>query len=227
MKGLALTSAVAVFTKYPHRGQVKTRLAATIGVEQACSLHTKMTYHALNQAMWLQMKGIADCLIFFHGASEELTRDWIKKGIEKHPFNEPLMFIEQQGDDLGARMYCAFEHMFGMGYEKMLLIGTDCPGITTSILNEALIALSHKDVVFGPAQDGGYYLIGMKTPWPVLFDGIPWSREDTLEQTLRRCRDYRISYTLLSTLCDIDREDDLPMLTRCRHEIECYYSSSQ
>lgn len=221
------SNAVAVFTKYPHPGQVKTRLAAVIGGEKACLLHTKMAYHVLNQAISLQKEQIADCLIFFHGENEKLMLKWFQNGLDPQFIHEPLRFFEQQGDDLGMRMFNAFKQMSAMKYKKMLLMGTDCPEITAEILKNAISALSTKDVIFGPAQDGGYYLIGMKTPYSTLFQGIPWSREDTLYQSLLRCRRHGISYALLSTLHDIDRPEDILHLAGTWNEFECHNSSSQ
>ncbi|MEZ0329101.1 MAG: TIGR04282 family arsenosugar biosynthesis glycosyltransferase [Dissulfuribacterales bacterium] len=216
-------NAVAIFTKYPYQGQVKTRLAATIGAEKACQLHTKMTYHALNMVMQLQREGVAECIVFFHGADRELAHIWIKSGLDRRFFYDPLMLLKQYGEELGARMHHAFQQMSDMGYEKMLLMGTDCPELTKEILQDALSALSDRDVVFGPALDGGYYLIGMKAPNPILFQDIPWSREDTLEQTLRRCRYHNISYAMLPTLRDIDTGEDLAIFTRSYHEFECHH----
>ncbi len=219
------SNAVAVFTKYPRPGQVKTRLAAGIGAEKACHLHTKMTYHALNQAMQLQKARMADCIVFFHGASEEYTRTWIESGLDQCLLHEPLRLFLQHGEDLGMRMYNAFAQMAAMKYKKMLLLGTDCPGITAEILKNALIALSIKDVVFGPAQDGGYYLLGMKTLHFILFKDIPWSREDTLSQSLLLCERHGISHALLSTLCDIDRPEDISHLASIWNGFECHHSN--
>lgn len=218
-------NAVAVFTKYPRKGQVKTRLAAGIGAEKACHLHTKMTYHALNQAIQLQKAQIADCLVFFHGASEESTRTWLEFGLNQCVCYESLRLIEQVGKDLGARMYHAFEYMYIAGYKKMLLMGTDCPEINAEILKDGLNMLSVNDVVFGPSQDGGYYLLGMNALHPFLFKEIPWSREDTLYQSLLLCERNGISYALLTTLCDIDRPEDISHLAGIWNEFECHHSS--
>lgn len=227
MKPLApsISNAVAVFTKYPHMGRVKTRLAKGIGAETACYLHTKMTYHALNQAMQLQKEQTADCLVFFHGADEKSTYTWLKDGLEQQFSDEPLHLIMQEGNDLGERMYHAFERMRALGYEKMVLIGTDCPEITKEVLKSALSALREKDVVFGPSRDGGYYLLGMKALHSALFRGIPWSREDTLHQSLQCCNGHGISYALLSTLCDIDRPEDISHLEGIWNGFECHHSS--
>lgn len=177
--------------------------------------------------MQLQQEGVAECIVFFHGADRKPTRIWLESGLDRRFSHETSMLMEQHGEDLGTRMHHAFQQMSDMGYEKMLLMGTDCPEITEEILRDALSALSNKDVVFGPAQDGGYYLIGMKTPNPILFQDIPWSRGDTLEQTLRRCKYHNISYALLPTLRDIDTGEDLAIFTRSYHGIECHHTGLQ
>lgn len=189
-------NAIIVFQKNAVKGKVKTRIATDLGEERALEIYqflVKSTHKVLSQ-----LKG-QDVFLFFSDSIE--TVNWL-------PLEGGLQLRLQQGKDLGEKMRLAFKEVFREGYNKVLIIGTDCPDISTKILNEAMEKLEEHEVVFGPAQDGGYYLLGFKKIHEGLFDGIPWSTEKVLELSLDYLNSKQISYELITILSDIDTAED-------------------
>jgi glycosyltransferase A (GT-A) superfamily protein (DUF2064 family) len=99
---------------------------------------------------------------------------------------------------------------FDAGYKRVCIIGTDCPGLTTQIINESFVKLKSNDVVIGPATDGGYYLLGMENFWPALFENKAWSTDSVLSRTVQDAKQLNLLNFLLPTLTDVDEEKDLP-----------------
>jgi hypothetical protein len=120
-----------------------------------------------------------------------------------------VRLIAQAGDDLGARMARAFADVFAQGYRRVLVTGTDLPTLPGSAFSEALTLLDRHDLVLGPAQDGGYYLIGLRKPAPELFAGIPWSTDRVLALTQTKAAAAGLKTALLPVRRDIDTLDDL------------------
>jgi hypothetical protein len=201
--------AVILFTRYPEPGRTKTRLIPTLGAEGAARLHREMT-----ELLVLRIKpGVAlgefGLVVCHGGASTGTMRRWLGPRIEYQP----------QGDgDLGERMAQAFQARFALGARKVVMIGADCPGVTTAVLTQAFGALDHHPVVFGPAQDGGYYLVGLSRPRPELFTGIAWGEATVLRDSAARARQLGLDPELLSTLPDVDRPEDLPWWEETRRE---------
>lgn len=106
------------------------------------------------------------------------------------------------------RMQQAFERAFQTGAQRVVMIGTDCPEVNVTDIHAAWEALSQHDLVLGPAEDGGYWLIGMKQPQPELFNGIHWSTGSVLAETTARAQQLRLRYQLLRTLSDVDTKAD-------------------
>lgn len=188
--------ALIVFQKNPVLGKVKTRLAATLGEKQALKIYLQLLQHTY--FMINQLQNI-DTFIYF---SDEL-----EPGMD-NSFLSNVQFRVQNGFDLGSRMKHAFSQVLCEGYEKALIIGTDCPGITTAIIYEAFRKLNLTDVVFGPAEDGGYYLLGMKKNDSNLFDKMTWSNQHVLSESIKRLNLDHKTFTLLEILSDIDNEAD-------------------
>jgi uncharacterized protein len=183
-----------VFIKNPVKGTVKTRLATTIGEDKALAI-----YEALLEITLQALKGSdAQKAVFYSGYRADDT--WLKNGF--------LQFI-QHGHDLGARMEHAFDTAFSTGYQKVVIVGSDCPALSSSLVAEAFEKLDTHDVVIGPAEDGGYYLLGMKTLHPDLFRNKTWSTARVLPQTEQDLDRLGLRYHLLSELTDIDEEKDL------------------
>ncbi|TEB14645.1 2-phospho-L-lactate guanylyltransferase [Pelotomaculum sp. FP] len=122
--------------------------------------------------------------------------------------------MPQSGGNLGQRMHDIAERLFLTGHAPVILIGTDVPALPPSYLQKALYLLEQSDLVFGPALDGGYCLIGMRYFEGRVFDGISWGSEKVLEETLKICEENKLSYGLLECLMDIDRPGDLLALMR-------------
>lgn len=184
-----------IFIKNPAPGKVKTRLAKTVGNEKAYQVYLRLLQHTLKAA------AVVDAVRQVWYSS---FINW-DDGISETVFEKKL----QQGSDLGERMSHAFESGFKQGAEKMVIIGSDCPDISTEIIEQAYYALKTSDVVIGPAKDGGYYLLGMNHYYPELFTGIEWSTGRVLFQTMEKIRKASLGVYLLPELIDIDTEDDL------------------
>jgi len=105
-------------------------------------------------------------------------------------------------------MQHAFEFVFKLGHSKAIIIGSDCPTLNINILNEALQQLNQNEVVIGPSEDGGYYLLGMNKMLPELFENMPWSQPNLLQQSIKLLERNKTTYFLLPTLNDIDNEAD-------------------
>jgi hypothetical protein len=191
-------SALVVFLKHPRPGGVKTRLAAAIGAEAAAGLYRALAEHALEATT--PTAGEYERLVFFD-PPESLPemRDWLPD----------VRLMAQSGHDLGARMADAFARAFARGARRVAIVGTDAPGVSRATAREALSALDAADVVIGPADDGGYYLIALRAPGPGLFAGIEWGTPDVREQTLARATAAGLSVRELPHLRDVDTLDDL------------------
>jgi len=198
--------ALAILTRYPEPGSTKTRLIPALGAQGAAKLHYRMLEHVLHVAHVLREKRSVQASIFHAGGSRQAFRELL---------GPELCYVEQSGESLGERMESAFQYMFKLGCAKAVLIGSDCPGLEVSTLEEAFRALDTAEVVFGPARDGGYYLLGLTRPVPGLFRNIPWGTGDVLDLSLRQARQSNLSVHLLGTLQDVDEAEDL----------EAFYSS--
>lgn len=122
--------------------------------------------------------------------------------------------LPQSSGDLGQRMHDIALQLFLRGHAPVILIGTDVPLLPPSYLLKALHLLEQNDLVFGPALDGGYYLIGMRKFTARVFKGISWGSERVLRDTIKMCKENKLSFGLLDSLMDIDRPGDLPALMR-------------
>ncbi|MFO7831780.1 MAG: TIGR04282 family arsenosugar biosynthesis glycosyltransferase [Desulfuromonadaceae bacterium] len=192
--------AIIMMTRYPETGKVKTRLIDHLGEEGAKRLHQKMAEHTISTLEPLCDIQTADLWIFFSGGSAEKMQDWLGDGLE---------YRAQQGENLGSRMNHAFEHVFTAGYNRAVMLGTDCPDIEGATVVKALRYLRSVDVVLGPAEDGGYYLIGLNEPHPELFRNIDWGSAKVLNQTASIAKKLDLSPAYLQPLRDIDTPEDL------------------
>ncbi len=169
---------VLVFLKYPEPGQVKTRLAATVGAEAAARLARHFAEETLAAAAGL---GLPVTVCYAPPKCGPEVRAWLGTDFE---------YVAQQGADLGARMHSAFEQAFGQGAARVVLIGTDAPDRPVGMLTDALDLLGGHDVVLGPALDGGYHLIALRCDAfaAEAFIGIDWGSPAVLGQTLDALR---------------------------------------
>ena len=187
--------AIIIFARNLIYGKVKTRLAATLGDDQAFAVYKKLLAHTANVTTDLPVNKHV-----FYSDSIDHNDVWTEQQFSKHV---------QQGNDLGERMYEAFAKGFHLGYKKLVIIGTDCVELTPAILKQAFEQLGQHDVVVGPAKDGGYYLLGLKRLEPRLFQNIEWSTDTVLQRTISICQQLQLNYYCLQELNDIDEEKDL------------------
>lgn len=206
------TVALIIFSKAPVPGKVKTRLIPDIGVDKATSTYKELLSYTLSLAEKT------------HFSSIQL---WIDGDIN-HPFFKSIKnqgsieFKKQSGIDLGQRMSNAFDVALDE-HDIVIVIGCDCPTLTVSDLKEASgLLIDGVDVVLGPAEDGGYYLIGLKENNPHLFEGISWGKESVMAETCRRINELNWRFDSLSERWDLDRPADLLRYSKLKKgKIEC------
>jgi len=189
-----LDRALIIFARKPELGKVKTRLAKSIGEEKALSVYIKLLNHTRTVAKQLDYS----TYVFL----TEPTKNDFWKG---------FVCEIQQGNSLGEKMKFAFEALFNKGYKQCVIIGSDCPGLTKEIIEEAFFNLVENDVAIGPAEDGGYYLLGMnKLIQPFFYNKI-WSTDSVFKQTIKDIEDLQLAYKILPVLNDVDEEKDIPV----------------
>ncbi len=195
---------ILLFTRYPHPGKCKTRLIPEYSAEKAAEIHRQLVAHSHKTIRdYLAQHKYTAYHIYYTGASVKEMKHWLGK----------QSFRKQQGQNLGDRMAEALNTTL-QNAERCLLMGSDCPAITAELLQNSFAALQEKDIVLGPAYDGGYYLVGInKTVSPEqikhLFSDILWGSEEVLATTLERIKELQLTFQLLPKLHDIDTPDDL------------------
>jgi rSAM/selenodomain-associated transferase 1 len=191
--------ALVVFCKLPVPGRVKTRLAASVGDEEAAAIYRAMAEACLEEMRALE-PGTRCRIAFDPPGAEAAMRAWLGRETALAP---------QRGADLGARMLHAFREAFAGGSRRVVVIGTDCPDLRSEHVREAMRHLETKDAVLGPSEDGGYYLIGLRRPHGCLFEHMPWSTGEVLQRTRETLRGTGLTWAELETLRDVDDENDL------------------
>ncbi len=188
---------LVVFAKPPRPGLVKTRLAAGIGPEAAALLYAAFLEDTLDAV----------------GRLPEMTRSvaWQPRG-DTLPVPAGWRSGSQRGDDLGERMGAAFDAAFREGATAVVLIGSDSPTMPNERVTDAFERLGGVDCVLGPAEDGGYYLVGLSSPAGAIFRGVEWSTDGVLRQTLEKARGAGIGVELLEPWYDVDTVEDLARL---------------
>lgn len=188
---------LVLFARYPTAGAAKTRLIPALGPEGAAQVHRQLTERTLGVLMSSRLP----CELHFTGAAEADFREWLGDG---------FTLTEQTKGDLTDRL------MASLHPAPVIFFGADTPDLAAHHVAQAVAALESHPVVVGPADDGGYYLIGMKEPMPELLVHMPWSTDQVMPETLRRLVKSDQSPALLDTLHDCDRPEDLarwPWLT--------------
>jgi len=192
-------SALIIFAKFPEHGKVKTRLAKTIGNEKALQFYSLCAHNVFSEVNKLSEN--IDVYIFYSDKEDKhRIKGWIT-----HDFK----FKHQINSDLGNRMKSAFASVLEKGYSKALIIGTDVPDMLVEVINQAFAHLEKFNVVIGPSNDGGYYLLGMRKLIPELFSGIKWSTQEVYQKTIIKILKLGMNSKVLPVLVDVDTEDDL------------------
>ena len=197
----ALDARVVVFGRAPVAGQVKTRLIPALGAEGAARLHRQL------------MEDIVGRLCASGPARVEL---WVTPDADHPCFvglaaRWPLDIHIQEGQDLGARMAHAARSALSRA-EAVILVGTDCPDLSPDYLGAAIAGLEHQDAVLGPALDGGYVLLGLRSVENTLFERMPWGSDRVAEVTQQRLDALGWQWSRLAPLRDMDRPEDLAYL---------------
>lgn len=197
-----------IFTRNPELGKCKTRLAASIGDENALEIYKILLSHTAKITKLVS----ADKYVYYSDAI------WENDIWENTIYHKRL----QRGNNLGERMARAFHEGFLHGYEKIIIIGSDLFDITEEDLELAFLKLNEHDFVIGPAQDGGYYLLGMRKMKPSLFENKSWGTSHVLEKTIQDLE--AENWTKLPVKNDIDVVQDLkdipifqPFLKNIKH----------
>lgn len=186
-----------IFIKYPEPGRVKTRLAKDVGEERAAEIYKQLVEKAVFNT---RPSGNEYSRVIFYDPPDR------RKDFERWFPGE--RFIQQRGSDIGHRMDHAIRDLLDKDAQKAVVTGADIPELTAVIIREAFTALDYADIVIGPAMDGGYYLIGMKTTHPELFENIPWGTENVLEESIARIQQSGWACSAVQTLTDIDTLED-------------------
>ena len=181
-----------VFLRYPELGKVKTRLAKTLGEEEALLIYEELTAMTLSVASHYSHT----CYLFYEG---RLPAENKKKDNFKYHL--------QATGNLGTKMIDAIEYVLSK-HSKAIIIGSDSPSLSKEIIDKAVSQLDMYDIVIGPSQDGGYYLLGCKEMMPSLFENIPWSTPEVMNKTINNIQKLGKTFTLLKTLIDIDEAED-------------------
>lgn len=189
-------AALIIFTRYPEAGKTKTRLISALGEEGAAQLQKKLTEHTLSEVSQLAV----DCRIYFAGGNKTLMANWLGESYQYYPQSE---------GNLGDRLIQALKEGFNQGIARIIIIGIDCPDLKAALIDQAFQALTQNDLVLGKAEDGGYYLIGLRGFYPQLFQGIDWGTHVVLQQTVTVAETLGLSIRYLPLLNDIDTPEDL------------------
>lgn len=181
---------LVLFTRFPTAGACKTRLIPALGAAGAAELHRRLT----ERTVAVMKTGKAPVEVAYTGADAAQFADWL---------GPEVRFVKQAEGDLTARLLACLDPA------PVIFFGADTPDLGTQHVEAAIAALDQHEVVIGPAEDGGYYLIGMRRPMPELLTDMPWSTDQVLPETLARLARAGIAPALLGTLADCDRPDDL------------------
>jgi rSAM/selenodomain-associated transferase 1 len=194
--------ALCIMAKAPEPGRVKTRLCPPLSPDDAAELYRCFLLDKIAQAR--QVVGVEPVLAYAPAEAaavfEALAPDFT--------------LLAQRGADLTARLKAVCDEIFRGGCEAAILIDSDTPTLPTERLERAVAIISDggHDLVLGPSEDGGYYLIGLRRPHPEIFEGMRWSTPSVLEETLRRARALGLRSTTLSAWYDVDTAADLARL---------------
>ncbi|MBI4024279.1 MAG: TIGR04282 family arsenosugar biosynthesis glycosyltransferase [Verrucomicrobia bacterium] len=177
--------------KTPRPGYVKTRLARDVGPTKAARIYRRLVEHQINNLPlgWP---------IQVHYAPSRARKEMLAW------LGDRSACVPQTGGGLGRRLVHAMNHAFQGGAAAVIFLGGDCPYVTTAVLTEAARLLRRQDLVVGPACDGGYYLIGLRTPRPGIFEGIDWGTDRVFNQTRAQIRVLNLRGKILNPLEDVD-----------------------
>ncbi|MBA2748651.1 MAG: TIGR04282 family arsenosugar biosynthesis glycosyltransferase [Tatlockia sp.] len=199
-----------IFTRYPEPGITKTRMIPALGAVGAAKLQRQMTEYVLAQAQLLSSIDDVYIEVRFAGGDKQLMQAWLGNDLE---------CIAQGEGDLGQKMANSLLSAFQNQTKLVVIIGSDCPGLTPALIARAFQQLHlGSDLVLGSAIDGGYYLIGLSRFIPELFAGISWGSDRVFSQTVEAAQSLNLTTAYLPPLADVDRPEDLPIWEQTQKE---------
>jgi len=187
------SAAIIIFIKNAEKGKVKTRLASTMGDDKALQIYKALLGHTRKTVLSIPAERL-----LYYSSYINFDDEWPESKFHK--------YLQPDGA-LGERMAYAFQKAFKL-FQHVIIVGSDCPTLSKKILVEAFDQLRHHSFVIGPAQDGGYYLLGMREFTPSVFENMKWSTESVLSDTIKAINKTGGSYHLLPELSDVDYEAD-------------------
>ncbi len=197
---MQLADQLTIFTRYPEPGLTKTRLIGALGVDGAAALQKELTEKTVQKFDQLVKTSTVEPVIYFEGGDLASMQNWL--GHER-------LYKPQGHGNLGEKLKKAFGDAFSAGAQRVVTIGCDCPDLNKEHIDRAFDALYLKDLVLGPATDGGYYLIGLQRPLDALFENIPWGTDKVFETTVALAQKLGLSIEIQEELHDVDRPADL------------------
>ena len=200
-------TALIVMARYPQEGKTKTRLARVIGDAHTVALYeaflTDLAQHLAQHPLWSMHYTYTPADVDYAAFLQRLVPTYAPS----------IQSFAQQGEDFAARLHYAFQWAHEHGFARAIIIGSDSPQIAPQIIEKARAALDEADLVLGPAEDGGYYLIAMRQPYDV-FSGIPMSTSMVLQMTIEAAQRQDLSVQLIDTLFDVDEYADMQRLAQ-------------
>jgi len=200
---MAHSCTIMVFTRTPEAGKVKTRLIPALGEEGAAELYRELLERTLNTAVEAD---VGDVQLY---CWPEIDHPWLRAMQNDYP----VRLVQQQGTELGGRMHRAFANAL-VHYDTAILSGCDIPELSENDFRLAHEKLGENEAVLGPAEDGGYYLVGLNRPCPALFEDIPWGGDKVLAKTRDRIRQQGLHCFELPERWDVDWPRDVERYRR-------------
>ncbi len=199
--------------KAPVPNEVKTRLVPPLEPEAASLLYHSFLLDKIEQVKSIEARRF---VAYTPQTSESFFRSILPPGFS---------LINQVGEDLGVRLANVSKILFESGAKKVMMLDSDTPNLPTVIIRDGLSRLNDVDVVVGPCEDGGYYLIGMRSWVPELFHGIPWSTSEVADMTITKAQSLDLSVSLLDRWYDVDTVIDLERLKNDLHltDKNCFF----
>ena len=210
MSDFTSDTALVVMARYPELGKTKTRLARTLGEQETVGL-----YRAFLSDIAQRHAGQEYIPCWAYTPAEVDYQELVATLVPEYASS--MRYFPQKGTDFGARLHAAFQWTQAQGFEYTILIGTDSPQIRREHIMAARKALDEVDVVLGPSDDGGYYLLGMRVAHDV-FSGIPMSTDVVTQMTLEAAQRQGLTVRLLDSLFDVDELPDLVRLAQMLQE---------
>ena len=213
-----MKEALVVMAKAPREGEVKTRLWGAINPEEARRLYVAFLSDtfALMEEVVEERENLTVALCYTPDGEEEAFEEVEREG---------SLMIPQRGADLGERLTNCFADLFALGFESVVVIGADSPTLPGEHIFDAFECFETvDDVVIGPAEDGGYYLIGMRKLHKRIFEDIPWGEAGVLDATVERAKEAELDLVLLSEWYDVDTPADFE---RLKHDLEEYKDAAK